>query len=129
MPIQHPTVWEVKAGAFKDIAQVSNSLVRFQTALEIEDSIRPKIISASLNYGTGVLTIVASEIINADPTYAGRYNDQFPKRGVDLELMYLYNYGSVEPFTFSEENDNATIAGTRVYLKGVAFDGVINDNF
>merc|ERR1711871_182341 len=53
----------------------------------------------------------------------------FPARGVDLSLIYLYNHGASDPYVYSIENTNATVADTTIYLQGYSFDGVINDNF
>ena len=51
------------------------------------------------------MNITCGEVVNADPTYRGRLSSkpQFPARGVDLGLIYLYNYGASEPYVYSTE--------------------------
>ena len=114
-----------------DIAQVPNRFTLFVDTQEIADTTPPKVIGASIDLGTGELNITCSEIVNADPTYTGRLSSkpQFPARGVDLSLIYLYNHGALDPYVYSIENSNATVADTTIYLQGYSFDGVINDNF
>jgi hypothetical protein len=128
-PPQNPTVFEIRPGAFLDVAQVANALARFDATVETPDTTAPFIIGASINYGTGILTITGSETINADPTYVGRKSAQFEARGIDLSLIFLYNYGASEPFVFSSDKTDATIEGTKIYLSGNSFDGAVNDNF
>ena len=125
------TLFEFHESAFVDIAQVPNRFTLFVDTHEIADTTPPKVIGASIDLGTGELNITCSEIVNADPTYTGRLSSkpQFPARGVDLSLIYLYNHGASDPYVYSIENTNATVAETTIYLQGYSFDGVINDNF
>ena len=62
--------------------------------------------------------------MSADPTYTGRLSSkpQFPARGVDLSLIYLYNHGALF-HVYSIENSNATVAETTIFLQGYSFDG------
>ena len=60
-------VIDVRAGTFRDLAGNLNAAQEGATLTEIADTTRPKFVDAVLNYGTGLLTLTATETIDVTP--------------------------------------------------------------
>ena len=63
-----PVVIDFEHGAFQDIALNPSSAVANVVAVEFPDNIPPNVLSASINYTDGTLTLEADEYIDSTPT-------------------------------------------------------------
>ena len=61
--------------------------------IEIEDSLKPTIVSVSLNYSTGIIVISATET-----------NDSTPRTLIDTTKILLYNGNVGDTLTILSEN-------------------------
>ena len=96
--------FDVGAGAFTDIAGNAIAAVANVSFVEIADSVAPTIVSATINYNNGTLTILASETLDLTPA----------ESLVNLSRIAISNGNRAEGFTL--EGANAT-SGDGYYIE------------
>ena len=87
--------------------------------VEYRDVVPPTVISASMDMGTGVFTLVASETMALTLPSGAFFN---------LSRMSLFNYDAPEPFLL--QSTNHTVETARIFfLQPTAFGGTESDEF
>jgi hypothetical protein len=111
----HPVVLDFDANAITDIAQSGNAAQDGVFVTEIEDIVKPHVVSGSIDYNDGYLRIVCSETIDVTDSYNGT-------NVLDLGLIELVNAPSWD------ESTNKYAADSYMNLNGaniIEIDGTI----
>ena len=108
-----------RSGFVRDYAGNLNANDPSIAVVESIDVVSPTVIGASLNLGTGIFTLQASETMALKVTSGARFN---------LTLFSLFNYGATEPFLLQTTNN--TIESARLFFtQEYAFGGTESDSF